>query len=74
MQELVEIRKDRAVTCSIDIAREFGRRHDNVLRDIENLDCSEDFRLLNFEESSYLNEQGKRQPCYIITKDGFIFW
>ncbi|MCL6593955.1 MAG: Rha family transcriptional regulator, partial [Alicyclobacillus sp.] len=45
----------------------------NVLRDIANLDCSEEFRILNFEVSSYVNEQGKKQPQILMTKDGFTF-
>lgn len=67
---------DKTDTARVDsrfVAQEFRKRHDNVLRDIENLDCSENFRLLNFEESSYRNEQGKRQPCYAMTRDGFTF-
>lgn len=34
---------------------------------------AEKSRLLNFEESSYRNEQGKRQPCVVMTRDGFTF-
>ena len=37
------------------------------------MDCSEEFRLLNFEQSSYKNQQGKKQPCYCMTRDGFVF-
>lgn len=51
----------------------FEKRHDNVVRDIRNLDCSEEFRLLNFEESSYTNLQGHRQACFNMTRDGFVF-
>lgn len=62
-----------AFCSSRQVAQEFEKRHDNVLRDIENLDCSDQFRLLNFEESFYKNEQGKKQPEYLMTKDGFVF-
>ena len=62
-----------AVTTSLDVATYFDKRHDNVLRDIREIEVSDSFRLLNFEESSYLNQQGKQQPMYHITKDGFIF-
>ena len=55
------------------VAKVFGKRHDNVLRDIETMECSKEFRLLNFEESSYKNEQGKKQPCVNMTRDGFTF-
>ena len=51
----------------------FDKRHDNILADVRNLDCSVEFRLLNFQESSYINEQGKRQPCVAMTRDGFTF-
>jgi Rha family phage regulatory protein len=64
---------DTARVDSRYVAQFFGKRHDNVIRDIQNLDCSEEFRLLNFEESGYKNEQGKRQPCYTMTRDGFVF-
>ena len=66
-------RNGKAFCSSRQVAEEFGKRHDNVLRDIENLDCSKEFRLLNFEESTYLNEQNKKQPQYLMTKDGFTF-
>lgn len=37
------------------------------------LDCSEEFRLLNFDESTYINAQGHKQPCFNMTRDGFVF-
>lgn len=64
---------DVARVDSLYVAKYFEKRHDNVIRDIDNLDCSEEFRLLNFEGSSYKNEQGKKQPCYYMTRDGFVF-
>lgn len=60
-------------TTSNQIAEHFGKRHDVVLRAVRNLECSENFRLHNFAESSYTNEQGKKMPCYRITRDGFVF-
>lgn len=66
-------RNDIARVDSRFVAKEFGKRHDNVLKDIKNLDCSEQFRLLNFEESTYVNEQNHRQPCCQMTRDGFTF-
>ena len=73
MNELITIKKDKAVTSSLKVAEMFHKRHDNVLRDIRNLDCSEEFRLLNFGESRYMNEQKHYQPMYYMTKDGFTF-
>jgi len=58
---------------SLDVAQYFDKRHDHVLRDIRSLEVSDSFRVPNFGESSYLNQQGKQQPMYHLTKDGFIF-
>ena len=58
---------------SLTIAEKFGKRHDDVLKRIRRLDCDEEFRLGNFAESSYVNEQGKTQPMYRVTRDGFAF-
>ncbi len=38
-------------TTSRKVAEFFGKEHKNVLRDIENIGCSENFRKLNFELS-----------------------
>jgi Rha family phage regulatory protein len=70
--ELVLLAKNKtAKTTSVIVAQKFGKRHDNVLRDIAKLECSAEFRLLNFEESSYINEQGKEQPMFEMTWKGF---
>lgn len=73
MDDLICLKNDEAVTTSLIVSEKFRKRHDLVLRDIRNLDCSEEFRLRNFEESSYKNEQNKRQPMFYLTKDGFMF-
>ena len=59
------------VVTSFDIAETFERRHDNVLKDIRELKCSDEFRLLNFEEISYRDSYDKNQKAYYITRDGF---
>jgi Rha family phage regulatory protein len=61
------------VVSSRDIAERFEKEHYTVLRAIENLECSEDFRRRNFAASSYINKKNKSQPEYLITKDGFAF-
>lgn len=65
--------KQRIVTNSRHIATVFGKRHDNIIRDIKALvieqDCGE-FALLNFEETSYIDEWGRKQPI----KMDFCFW
>lgn len=64
---------DTARVNSLFVAKFFEKNHNDVLRDIRNLDCSEEFRLRNFAQSSYINEQGKKQPCVEMTRDGFVF-
>jgi len=69
----VEIVENHPVTSSRKVAEYFGKDHKNVLQSIQTLPCSEEFRRLNFQPSSYLNAQGKSQPEYLLTKNGFIF-
>lgn len=72
---LVEIKtvnkEEVTVVTSLDVAETFGKEHARVLRDIRELDCSEEFRHGNFAESYYVNAQNKKQPMYYITRDGF---
>lgn len=53
--------------------RFFTKRHDDVLKKIRNLDCSQEFSARNFAEAEYIDEQGKPRPMYEMTKDGFVF-
>lgn len=64
---------DQAMTSSLLVAKEFGKEHNKVVRDINNLACSQEFRAANFGESSYVSEQGKEFPMFTMTKDGFSF-
>ncbi len=73
MLGIVLERKGVPVTTSRKIAKVFGKEHYNVLRDIENLDCSESFNAINFELVNYKDKKGEKRPEYIITKDGFVF-
>jgi anti-repressor protein len=61
------------ITTSLIVAEVFGKRHADVLRDIENMSCSQEFRERNFALSSYITSQSKELPMYEITKDGFSF-
>lgn len=62
-----------AWTTSRDLARVFEKEHKNVIRDIERIlgDVDADFGRLNFELSSYKNQQNKKQPQYRMTRKGF---
>lgn len=61
------------VTTSRNVAAVFEKEHKNVLRDIAAIienNPDKDFGRLNFELSSYRNEQNKEQPEYLLTRDG----
>lgn len=66
-------KQDKPMTDSLKVAEYFGKRHDHVLRDIKELECSEEFSLLNFGESKRKDERGKYQPKFDMTFDGFVF-
>ncbi|EOA6526100.1 Rha family transcriptional regulator [Escherichia coli] len=69
----VTIENGRAVTTSVAVAEFFHKRHDNVLRAIANIECSDKFTALNFEASEYTDSTGRKLPMYKITKNGFVF-
>ncbi|HHY27181.1 MAG TPA: Rha family transcriptional regulator [Desulfitobacterium dehalogenans] len=69
-------RKGKAFCSSRQVAEEFNRRHDHILRNIDDLTAptsgvSDEFRLLNFEESTYKDSSGKKNREYLMAKDGF---
>lgn len=74
--ELYE-KKDKAFCSSLQIATAFSKQHKHVLRDITNLDCSQDFRKLNFGLTSQNvdmpNGGTRKEPIYLLSKDGFLF-
>ncbi|OAB30210.1 hypothetical protein PMSD_20710 [Paenibacillus macquariensis subsp. defensor] len=55
------------------VSEVFKKDHDKVMRDIRELECSEEFSLANFGESTYANDRGREYPKYFITQDGFSF-
>lgn len=74
MNELVFLGQDgRLVTTSLKVAEVFGKVHAKVMRDIEKLDCSNEFTIANFGKRTFKTEQGNEYPMYEITKDGFVF-
>lgn len=73
MDELVFLQRNEAVTTSLKVAEYFHKNHAHVLRDIQNLDCSQEFTESNFGLSDYKDSTGRMLPMYYITKDGFMF-
>lgn len=72
---LVEItkigREERPCVTSLDVAETFGKEHRNVMRDINNLNCSPEFNALNFERIKYMDSRCRNQDAYVMTRDGF---
>lgn len=73
----ITVHNNQPRTTSLLVAECFGKRHDNIIRKIQTLDCSQEFHALNFEEMIIEVEIGKgakrKTPVYEMTKDGFIF-
>lgn len=73
MEELVNVQKEQVVCTSLQVADKFGKRHDRVLRAIENLLAGlpkngETY----FMKSSYTeNQNGQTYPMYLMNRDGF---
>lgn len=71
-KSLVTIYKNNTlITDSLTIAETFQKNHKDILKSINNLECSEEFRQRNFAPSSYKSIQNKELPKYLITQDGF---
>ena len=70
----VSVHDGRPATTSLEVARFFGKQHQHVIRDITGLtdNCPESFSASNFGRASYLDEQAKNRPMYIIYRDGFM--
>jgi len=70
-------RKGIPVVSSRKVAEVFEKQHGHVIRDIEKVLIEllrgglSNFGESNFIKSSYKNSQNKRQPEYLLTKDGF---
>lgn len=68
---LVFEKDDQPMTDSLTIAGYFGKDHRRVTQDIREMECSEEFSVHHFVQSNYKDERGKRQPMYLMTRDGF---
>ena len=73
MSDLISMNNGNPTVSSKDIADKFGKEHRNVLQAIDRLECSNEFRKLNYQQSFYTSSQNKKLPCFDITRDGFSF-
>ncbi|EBP8055312.1 Rha family transcriptional regulator [Salmonella enterica] len=75
----VFIHDGKAVTTSVAVAEYFHKTHDNVLKKIRSVmsDCDEEYRLVNFNETSYQRENpnggvGISTVMFELTRDAFV--
>ncbi|MCY8199833.1 phage regulatory protein/antirepressor Ant [Bacillus subtilis] len=73
MNQLVFIEGNQAVTDSLTVAEIFGKRHADVIKSIETLNCSKDFAERNFSLSEYQDSTGRSLKKYLIKRDGLTF-
>lgn len=76
MNDLVFLQKNQAVTSSLKIAEYFGKRHDKVLRAVENA-VSNVPKIGDVEnglfKTTYTDEKGENRPMYLMNRDIFTF-
>lgn len=71
--DVIESHGGRLVTTSLKVAEIFGKRHKDVTRKLQALDCSKEFTERNFAPSEYTDPTGRKLPMWEVTKDGFVF-
>lgn len=73
MENLVIMKEKQAVTTSLQVAENFGKRHDHILRDLDELKegLTQNWGDL-FSESTYVHPQNKQEYRMIyMNRDGF---
>jgi len=72
MNDLVVLTNGVPMVDSVLVAKKFGKIHRDVMRAIDNLDCSDEFRMRNFAQSNYV-VRGHTYDSFMMTRDGFSF-
>lgn len=63
---------DQVITTSLLVAETFEKEHRNVLKSIRKLMSATNVAVAQmFDETTYVNEQGKEQPMFFMNRDGF---
>lgn len=72
MNELINIKNDEAVTTSLLVAEVFGKRHDTVLRSVENIISDSENAKMWFHKSFYKSKgNNKSYPMFYMNRNGF---
>lgn len=73
MNDLVVMHDGKPMVSSELVAKKFGKAHRDVMRAIKNMECSNEFRVRNFAQSTFTNDRGREYSCYMMSRDGFSF-
>ncbi len=73
MNDLVYLKNDEAVCDSVQVAEKFGKRHDKVLRAIDNLldSLPKNGERSMFKIGSRIANDGQKHRMYYMNRDGF---
>ena len=71
MNELVYLKNDEAVCDSLQVAEKFGKRHNNVLQNIDNLIAENSAVKSMFKQSTYKADNGQKYRMFYMNRDGF---
>jgi len=73
MEELIILRRKEAVTTSLKVAEIFHKRHDRVIRSLENLleGLPKNGVVKMFFLGEYIDEKGEARKMYYMNRDGF---
>lgn len=74
MNELVFLKNEQALTTSLKVAETFEKRHDHIIRDIRDLinqmeDVPKNGEM--FFTTTMPDKYGRKQPAYLMNRDGF---
>lgn len=72
-QVVYKTEKGTPVTDSVKVAEVFGKMHKNVLKSIRNiLGSAQNLAHMTwFHQVTYIDGQGKKQPMFLMNRDGF---
>lgn len=66
----IKYENNQMLVCSLEIAKNFGKEHKNVLQTIGNLVAENSATKSMIYETSYEN-RGRQYPMYLMNRDGF---
>jgi len=68
----ISFNNGKPTTSSSEVADQFGKSHNDILRSIEKLPCSLEFKTNNFLPSPNVWPSGKPDPNILITREGLV--